>query len=268
MEYKTKKYEDELLDNVHDLFASKKQISLMLAFSEGAKSLKELESITKSRPQNLLPKIGELTDRGILKKSERGIYRPTPAGEIILSKMHDFLDLYEILEKDFWLTHDINVIPKSLLFRISALNNPKFIQPDASLDTSLRLTAQLFKNATERIWGISPFVTLDLAKIIIHQANNGIKISLITTERVIKMTRVEEFKEYSPQNHPNITIWINNSIKLAFMTNEESIILALPDNDKNILDMQNTLICQNHEAIEWGKKLFEYFKEDSIKINV
>ncbi len=267
MAYKTIKCNNELLENVHNLFASKKQISLMLAFSEGAKSLKELESLTKSRSQNLLPKIGELTEKGLLKKSERGIYKATPAGELIISKMLDFLEIYDTLGKDFWMTHNINVIPKPLLFWISALNNSQSLQPDATLDASQRLTTQFFKNARERIWGISPFVTLDWAKMIIHQANVGIKVSLITTEKVLKMTDVEEFKEYNPLNHPNIALWINNSIDLAFINNEEYITLALPDTKKNILDMQNILICQSPEAVKWGWELFSYFKNISTKIN-
>lgn len=265
---KSTKYDDELLENVQNLFASTKQISLLLAFSSGPKSLKELELLTKSRAQNLLPKIGELTEKGILKKSGRGIYKATPAGEIIISKILDFLDIYDSLGRDFWLTHNINIVPKPLLLGVSALNNSQSLQPDATLDTSQRLTTQLFKNARERIWGISPFVTLDWAKVIIQQANSGIKISLITTEKVLKMIDIEEFKEYNPLNHPNIHLWVNDSIQLAFMTNEEYITLALPDNEKNALDMQHILICQNPDAIEWGKKLFEYFKDGSHEINM
>lgn len=267
MGHKTIKYGNEQLESVQSLFASKKQISLILAFSEGEKSLKKLESLTNSKSQNLLPKIGELIEKGILKKSERGIYKATPSGEIIISKMLDFLDIYEMLEKEFWKSHNFNVIPRPLLLEITALSNSSSIQPDATLDTSQRLTAQFFKNAKERILGISPVVTLDWAKTIITQANCGVKVSLITTEKVLKMANAEEFREYDPLNHPNISLWINNNIELAFMTNEEHITLALPATEKNIPDMQNILVCQNPESVEWGKKLFEYFKEGSHKIN-
>lgn len=267
MTIKTGKCGDEQLENVHNLFASKKQISMMLAFSEGAKSLKELETITKSRAQNLLPIIGELVDRKILKKSGRGIYNATPIGEIIISKIHDFLDVFDILKKDFWITHNINVIPKHLLSGISALSGSQAIQQDATLDTSQRLATQLFKNAREKIWGISPFVTLEWAKMIIHKADNGTKISLITTEKVLRMINAVEFRDYNPLNNPNIDLWVNNNIELAYISNEEYITLALPDIEKNILDIQNILVSKNIEALRWGKKLFENFRDGSQKIN-
>lgn len=56
-------------------------------------------------------------------------------------------------------------------------------------------------------------------------------------------------------------------LKLAFMSNEEYIVLALPDNKNNILDIQNILICQSPEAVRWGWELFSYFKDISNKIN-
>ncbi len=264
---KTTKYDNELLKNVQDLFASTKQMSLLLAFSDEAKSLKELELLTKSRAQNLLPIIGELIEKGILKKYERGIYKATPIGEIIISKMLDFLDIYEILRNNFWSSHNFNAIPKPLLSNLNALSSSQLLKTNATLDMAQRVIFQFFKNSKEKILGVSPVVTLDWAKIIIHQANNGIKVSLITTENVLKMASVEEFKEYSPLNHPNIELWINDDLKLAFMSNEEYIVLALPDNKNNILDIQNILICQSPEAVRWGWELFSYFKDISNKIN-
>lgn len=264
---KTVKHSNEQLGNVQGLFASTKQMSLLLAFSDGAKSLKELELLTKSRSQNLLPRIGELAEKGILKKCSRGRYKATPAGAIIIFKMLDFLDIYEILGNDFWTLHDISVIPKNLLLNINALSSSQFLQADATLDASQRAASQFFKNAKERIWGISPAVTLEWAKIIIDQANRGIKIYLITTENVLKMASAEEFREYTPLTHPNIELWINNGLKLAYMSNEEFITLALPDKRSNTLDLQNILICQNPKAVEWGRKLFEYFKNISHKID-
>lgn len=179
---KTTKYDNELLKNVHDLFASTKQMSLLLAFTDKAKSLKELELLTKSRAQNLLPIIGELIEKGILKKYERGIYKATPVGEIIISKMLDFLDICKILRNDFWSSHNFNSIPKPLLLNLSALSNSQLLKTNATLDMAQRVIFQFFKNSKEKIWGISPVVTLDWAKIIVHQANNGVKVSLITTE--------------------------------------------------------------------------------------
>lgn len=263
---KTVKYNSKQLKNFQDIFASKIQILLMINFSDGAKNLKELELLTKSRSQNLLPKIGELVKKGILKKCERGIYEATPAGEIIISKILDLLDTCEILRNEFWLSHNLNAIPKPLLSNLSALNNSQFIQSEITLDIAQRATIQFLENSKEKIWSISPVVTLDWAKTIINQANHGIKVSIITNEKVLRMADTEEFKKFSPLNHSNIELWIYNDLELAFMSDEERIALALPDKRSNVLDLQNFLICESPEAVEWGKELFEHFKNKSNKI--
>ncbi len=265
--YNAVEHDVKQLKNLHYLFASSKQILLLLIFSNGAKGLKELELLTKSRAQNLLPKIGELTEKGILKKCERGIYKATPAGEIIISKILDLLHICEILGKDFWLSHNFNAIPKPLLSNLSALSNSQFLQSEVTLDVAQRVTSQFIENSKKNIWSISPVVTLDWAKIIISQANRGVKISIITTEKVLKMADAEEFKEFSPLNHPNIELWVYNDLKLAFMSDEEHIAMALPDKRSNNLDLQNILICKSSEAVAWGMDLFEYFKGKSTALN-
>ncbi len=263
---KTVKNDIKQLESIQDIFASKMQILLLINFSEGAKNLKELELLTKSRSQNLLPKIGELVKKGILKKSERGIYKATPAGEIIISKILDLLDTCEILMNEFWLSHNLNAIPKPLLSNLSALNNSQFHQSEVTLDVAQRATIQFLENSKENIWSISPVVTLDWAKTIVHKANHGVKVSIITTEKVLKMADTEEFKKFSPLNNSNIELWIYKNLELAFMSDEERIALALPDKISNVLDLQNFLICEGQEAVEWGKYLFEYLKDKSISL--
>jgi len=263
---KAVKYDIKQLQNIQDIFASKMQILLLLNFSDGAKNLKELELLTKSRSQNLLPKIGELAKKGILKKCERGIYRATPAGEIIISKILDLLDTCEILRNEFWLSHNLNAIPKPLLSNLSALNNSQFLQSEVTLDAAQRATIQFLENSKENIWSISPVVSLDWAKTIAHQANHGVKVSIITTEKVLKMADSEEFKKFSSLNHSNIELWIYNDLKLAFMSDEKRIALALTDKRSNVLDLQNFLICESPEAVEWGKALFNYIKNISTKL--
>jgi len=261
------KYDIKQLESIQDIFASKMQILLLLNFSDGAKNLKELELLTKSRSQNLLPKIGELVKKGILTKYERGIYRATPAGEIIISKILDLIDTCEILRNEFWLSHNLNAIPKPLLSNLSALNNSQFLQAEVTLDVAQRATIQFLENSKENIWSISPVVTLDWAKTIINQANHGTKVSIITTEKVLKMADTEEFKSFSPLNNYNIKLWIYNHLELAFMSDEEHIALALPDKRSNVLDLQNFLICESPEAVAWGKDLFEYIISISDKVN-
>ena len=264
---KTAKYDTRQLKNIQDIFASKMQISLLLSFVEGAKNLKELELLTRSRSQNLLPKIGGLVKNGILKKCERGIYRATPAGEIIISKILDIIDTCEILKNEFWLSHNLNAIPKPLLSNLSALNNSQFLQSEVTLDVAQRATIQFLENSKKNIWSISPVVTLGWAKTIIHRANHGVKVSIITTEKVLKTADTEEFKRFSPLNNSNIQLWIYNDLGLAFMSDEELIALALPDKRSNVLDLQDFLICESPEAVAWGKQLFEYFISISNKVN-
>jgi len=235
---------------------------VLVALLKDGYSIQELEREVKRNRRTIYRAIDRL--EGFVQKERRGKYALTPLGEVLAHKAQEYMELKELLEKhkSFWLSHEFHAIPEPLLMGLGALHNSHIVSTGVTPDKAIKTITQAFKNAKERIIGISPIVTLEWAKAIVEQADAGIKISLITTEEVLEMQKEEEFKKYSPVNHKNIDLIINNNIKLAFMSNMESIALALFNNHG--LDFQNILVSKDPEAVEWGKKLFSYYKKSSI----
>jgi predicted transcriptional regulator len=234
---------------------------VLVALLAGECSIQELEKGLEHNRRTIYRAIGRL--EGFVKKQRRGRYALTPPGEVLAQKAQEYMELKELLEKHkpFWLSHELQAIPEPLLLELGALRNSHIISTGVTPDRAIKTITQAFENAKERIIGISPIVTLEWARAVVKQADRGIKISLITTEEVLKMQKEGEFRKYSPVNHENIDLMINNDIKLAFMSNMESVALAL-FNDRG-LDFQNILVSKDPKAVEWGKRLFRYYKKRS-----
>jgi predicted transcriptional regulator len=237
---------------------------ILAALLEGEMTAQELERKCNCNRRTIYRAIDRLV--GFVHKRGRGKYALTPLGEVVASKALEYIELKGLFERhiSFWISHDLYGIPRPLLRDIAALYKSHIVRTGVTPDKAVQAITEAFKNAREAIIGISPIVTLEWAKAIVEQADRGIKVSLITTENVLEMQREEGFKDYSPLEHPNIDLMINNNIRLAFMSNMESIALAL-FNDRG-LDIQNILVCKDPKAVEWGKRLFEYYKTKSRQI--
>ncbi len=235
---------------------------VLVALLKGGYSIQELEREVKRNRRTIYRVIDRL--EGFVQREKRGRYALTPLGEVLAQKAQEYMKLKELLERhrSFWLSHEFRAIPEPLLLELGALHNSHIVSTGVTPDRAIKTITLAFKNAKERIIGISPIVTLEWARAIVEQADAGVKISLITTEDVLKMQKEKEFRKYSPVNHKNIDLIINNDIKLGFMSNMESVALAL-FNDRG-LDFQNILVSKDPKAVEWGEKLFRYYKESSI----
>ena len=242
---------------------------ILVSLKEDKKALSELRDELGISSTTAIHALRELEKDNLLFQNTDRNYALTQIGEVIALKLTDFINTIEVLKKHerFWLEHDLSGIPINLLSSLTALYNCELIQTNIALDETHHIVIDIFESAEEKIVGISPVITLNWAKVIIEQANRGIKIILITTDNVLKMSSENKFKDYSPLDHPNIYFRINNDLRLGFASNEKIIALALFDNKRNNLDMGEVLTCSNLAALEWGERLFNDFKKKSQNLN-
>ncbi|MGB9936168.1 MAG: transcriptional regulator FilR1 domain-containing protein [Methanobacterium sp.] len=63
-------------------------------------------------------------------------------------------------------------------------------------------------------------------------------------------------------------LWkIDDSAKMSFTVSDNFIALGLFSTD-GIYDLHKYLIGKDHEAIEWGNRLFEYYLKQSRKVKL
>ena len=78
-----------IMGDIQALFRSRLQIQILLALSDGNKTLAQLREITGSSSQALIPKIRKLEANNYIAISEYE-YHLTPVGKILALKIQDF----------------------------------------------------------------------------------------------------------------------------------------------------------------------------------
>jgi len=242
--------------------------NILNSLNEEKKSLAQLRDGLKISSTTAIHALRELEKSNLTFEDKDRNYSLTEIGRIIALKLIDFSTTAEVLKRHerFWLEHDLSGIPVNLLKNLTALYNSELIQSTVTPDSVQRFITEIFRSAKEEILGISPIVTLDWAKAVIERANSGIKVSLITTDNVLKISHEDKFKNFSPIHHPNIYLWVNNDLRLGLISNKETMGLTLIDIKSNILDIDKILASNDPVALKWGESLFNGLKKKSQKL--
>ena len=149
------------------VFRSQLKIKLLSSLLEGEKNLSSLRKEVKASGSSI---IHAFTDLEALKLMERdgGKYKLTPLGfiEAILIKEIDSALL--VIEKfeDYWLTHDISVIPLYLLRRIGDLEESVLIQNDLEDLNKVHKTFQQILLTSKKVQGVSPIFHSDFVAVL------------------------------------------------------------------------------------------------------
>lgn len=246
---------------------SEMRSNILISLNEGKKSLGELRKELNIVATTALHALRELEENGLVLEDKDRRYLLTDIGRIIVLKLIDFSNAAEVLEKHkrFWLEHDLSGIPVNFLKKLDVLYNSELIQSTITPDRVQRFIIGIFESAEEEIIGISPIVTLDWAEAIFERANSNVKISLIITDDVLKISSENKFKNYSPISHPNIHLWINNNLRLSIVSNRKTMALSLFNNKRRSLDINEILACSDPAALKWSERLFNEFKKKSQK---
>jgi predicted transcriptional regulator len=173
--------------------------------------------------------------------------------------------------KEYWLTHRIDLIPRPLQRDLDVLFNLELIGDDVDASKIQIIISDLFRSAEARIIGISPVVTLEWARTLVEVAEGGIKVSFIITEKVLETLNKGEYKKHSLLSrllsHPNVELRVNNNIKLGFVSNGKTFAIGLIG--PHGLDIQRGLLGTDPKAIAWVERLYDYYREKSeiVRIN-
>jgi len=250
-------------DDVCNLFGSSVRTKVLLSLYGGVKTRKHLKEALGCSPQSVSIQAKWLGEKGLLERRGKGRYRLTLSGRAMAFKLMEVRKLYRAIEKhhDFWAAHEVEAIPEARFYEIGTLSSGMVLEAGATPDSTQRTITEAFKNAHSKIIGISPVVTLEWARATLEQAEQGVEISLITTEEVLEMLHEKEFSKYNLLNHPNIALKTTTDLRLAFLCNMESVALALFKEGE--LDIYNILACKGRGAVEWGIKLFGHFESKS-----
>ena len=241
---------------------------MLMSLSEGAKASGALREELGLAASTVIHAARDLERENLLIEKEDG-YHLTPMGKIITLKLMDTFKTMSILNahKEFWLTHDMDGIPKEFLERIGELEEAEIVRSTpTNIIKALSYYIKLVKGV-KHLEGVSPILHPDFPKIIEKLVEKGTKVRLVLTEEIFEIGKEKYYHLFQELiNRENFQVWVTERpIKVAFSVTDSFISLALFHVD-GYFDTNNDLVSRSKGAINWGRELFEYYKKRARRI--
>jgi predicted transcriptional regulator len=232
--------------------------------NESSRKLSQLREITGSTSQAIIPKLRKLEENHLIETKERE-YCLTPVGKIVASGVADSFATFGTINKFkyFWSTHYMEGIPTPLLKEIGCLYNSKILHDRRTKILNVYSNQLKTIKEAEHIHGISSVITEGYADTISEKVKEGVPIELI-----VPLNIAEEFKR-SPyaeklevlKSYNNIQlIYKNEDLKIGLIVTDKCLTLSLYKKRGIEYDITAGLFSSDPKAIEWGERLFGYYK--------
>lgn len=248
--------------------SDKRKKIFLLLLQDGPKTLGDLRRTLTFTSTAMLPQIGILKERNLVKQDGRK-YALTEIGQVIAKRLESLVKTVEAVEKheEFLREHDIGDIPSHLLMRISELYDTQIIE--SSTEELFEPNKESLENIlnSKRIMGISPIVHPAHPEFYLQLLERGTEVSLILTRKAFD--KIE--KEYNDQlarglSFKNGSLYISEKdINIVCIATDVFFSISLFFKN-GVFDPRKDLISFNKSAILWGEELFNYYKERSVKI--
>jgi predicted transcriptional regulator len=258
---------EKIREEVQLIYRSRLQTEILLSLVEGSKTLSQFREITGSTSQAVIPKIRKLESMHLLKMQNHE-YQLTPLGKVIASKIADFSRVLEAINRYsyFWTCHYMEGIPPTLLNEIGDLFNSEIIcDSNVSIFNVYENYLKIIKEAGF-IYGIASIISPGHADAIGEKISEGIPVELVVSRDVALQLKEEPYlnKINSLTDYKNFKLMVTDeNIKVGMTVTDRCLSLGLYKNDGVTYDTTTDLFGFDRRAIEWGRRLFEYYHQRS-----
>ncbi len=242
----------------------------MISLLNGEKKLADLKADVSMRETSILHVMKEFEALSLTTKAE-GTYKLTSLGVIEGQLCREYYLSAEVIErfKDFWLSHDLSVIPPNLLLKIGSLKDSVFVKAGATELTKVHETFVQLLLSSKRIKGISPIFHPDFVVAIQHVLEEGDSAALIMSPQVLAKTltsvKLEQMEEYLKKE--KLRIFLNEKPKVALAVTDKCLSLGLFSLNQEY-DYRADLVSFSQRAIDWGEELFENVLKNSTRLGI
>ena len=257
---------------IQALFRSRLQIQILLALSEGTRTLTELRDATGSSSQALIPKIRSLESQMLVKQKQYG-YFLTPLGQVLTTRIIDFMTTLGVIRKhkEFWGNHDISGIPPEFLSDIGKLFESQIVH-DTTEDVIhvYTLFLKIIREA-DYIYGASSVMSPGLAEALSGRIREGTTVELIVNEEAAEKLQLEPYASEMKDllSYSNFRVMVAQvPFRIGLTVTDKCISLGLFKADGKMYDSGSDLYSDNPQAITWGEQLFKFFRDQSEEIQL
>jgi predicted transcriptional regulator len=239
-------------------------MSILLNLLEGGQRLSDLKEKLGTQETTIAHALKELEQLEITTKSG-GVYRLTSVGLLETQICIGCNLSVGVLEehKDFWLTHDVSVIPPILMRNLGAIEKSILVKTTGIDLQKVHNNFMEILLASKIIYGISPIFHPDYIKAFREVLSKGNKIQLVVNNSVLEKIKQEAndlLNKYISEG--NLQIFLNENLKLALTVTEKNWSLGL-FNLSGEYDYSNDLVGSEKDGLDWGYNLFKAVLEQS-----
>ncbi|MBZ9571682.1 DUF1724 domain-containing protein [Methanobrevibacter sp. TMH8] len=268
------KRNSEIFNDIKRILTSTLRTKLLISLFSSKKDLKSLRAELDKPSTSILHGVKQLRKLKLIKK-EDGIYELSSNGKILAANILKLVENTSSINNnvEFWNQHTIEDIPQTFLKKIYNIHNARHI---SSINSSIggifseNLNEYLeFVSKSRKIKILTPIFFDIQLDIIINNLISNVDLELITTDEILDYMRVNGYgyKLISLKKHVNIKIWKYPKDFKIFLTSCDNFI-SLGLFSGEYYDDSSLLLDEEKEGINWGLGLFEYYKKDSVLINL
>ncbi|WP_406657519.1 winged helix-turn-helix domain-containing protein [Methanolobus sp. ZRKC2] len=237
---------------------------LLLLYNGPMKKRKILESLEISS-QALVPTIRTFEHNNIVVNHD-GTYELTSIGKLIVDEIIPFLETLEFLESnfDYLAEHKLDFIPFYLLKRLRELYPYTILRPTFSETLEFNKQLEETTDASKTFYIVTSLLLPSFPAFFSKWISEGVEISMIVSEELfekIQSNNLLFFNELLAKEQMDFLVYPGNMGFQNFILNDYCFSWHLLSKTGNVSGEQ--LISCNQNALEWGKELFEYYKQCS-----
>jgi len=244
--------------------------NILLSLKSGRKELKVLRDELDASSSTIIHALRDLEKDTLVLQDESKRYALSKIGEVISSKLSDFIDSIDVLKsyEEFWLSHDLRGIPPHLLDKIGCLQSATLLQNPSTDIFQVHTTFLSMLTKAQSIKGISPiFVPQYISLFADLILENKADVELIITEDVLQKIDQKTLHAIAADTDSRFRLYLyEKELHVAFSVTDSFISLGLYQND-GIYDYNRDLVSSDQRAIAWGEELFEWYKKRARRID-
>lgn len=214
------------------------------------------------------PSYVTLQDIGLIEYSNHD-YSLTIDGQVIIAEIQKMAVTIRTIEKfvDFFETHSWESVPEFAVDRIDDLIGAELVC-DIPLNFNQGfLFYHDILNEAEHIHGVSSWARANIADTLRERVLEGKEVELIITPELalelLKDPYVEQAKEL--RHFSNLKFRVSKvPVKVGLTVTDKCLSFGLFTRDGVTYDSIYDLVCRSDEALDWGERLFEYYRANSI----
>ena len=255
--------------SIQELIASEQVRCALLILNDGPKDFEGL-ALSLGTSTKELPCITGPLEEHYLISGESGIYALTRIGELVAGKLKSLSCIETTLNtaEGFWKNRNLEFIPSPLLKKLHQLNSCTIIKPNFPDIYDYNKEVHEMSKSSGSVSVAAACLHPAFPKLFSEILERRISLSLIFDSSLfdkIRSDHYEHIRELLEDRKVKLYVCAEDMPFLSFKVNDVCIEMKLLT-DKGTYDHKR-LVCCSPDAVEWGKELFEHYRQQSVRVN-